>query len=61
MHISEHTVHGIPVIVRKYGKEASIKVVVFGGKDKTQILRRNEYGGTCLQDQERILKEIHCR
>lgn len=28
--------------------DISIKVVVFGGKDKTQIIRRNEYGGTCL-------------
>ncbi len=28
--------------------DISIKAVVFGGKDKTNILRRNEYGGTCL-------------
>lgn len=28
--------------------DISIKVVTFAGRDKTKILRRNEYGGTCL-------------
>lgn len=28
--------------------DISIKVVTFRGKDKTEILKRNEYGGTCL-------------
>jgi len=28
--------------------DISIKVVTFAGRDKTSILRRNEYGGTCL-------------
>lgn len=28
--------------------DISLKVVTFRGKDKTEILRRNEYGGTCL-------------
>lgn len=28
--------------------DISIKVVTFRGKDKTEMLRRNEYGGTCL-------------
>ena len=28
--------------------DISIKVVTFAGKDKTVIIKRNEYGGTCL-------------
>ena len=28
--------------------DISIKVVTFAGKDKTKIIKRNEYGGTCL-------------
>lgn len=28
--------------------DISIKVVTFAGKDKTNIIKRNEYGGTCL-------------
>ncbi|MBQ3783464.1 MAG: putative DNA binding domain-containing protein [Lachnospiraceae bacterium] len=28
--------------------DISIKVVTFAGKDKTNLIRRNEYGGTCL-------------
>lgn len=28
--------------------DISIKVVTFAGKDKTQLIKRNEYGGTCL-------------
>lgn len=28
--------------------DISIKVVTFAGKDKTELVKRNEYGGTCL-------------
>ena len=28
--------------------DISIKVVTFAGKDKTKLIKRNEYGGTCL-------------
>lgn len=28
--------------------DISIKVVTFAGKDKTELIKRNEYGGTCL-------------
>ncbi len=28
--------------------DISIKVVTFAGKDKTNLIKRNEYGGTCL-------------
>ncbi|WP_051533511.1 RNA-binding domain-containing protein [Anaerovibrio sp. RM50] len=28
--------------------DISIKVVTFAGKDKTDLIKRNEYGGTCL-------------
>lgn len=28
--------------------DISIKVVTFAGKDKTKLVKRNEYGGTCL-------------
>ena len=28
--------------------DISIKVVTFSGKDKTDLVKRNEYGGTCL-------------
>lgn len=40
--------HNLMAFLLADENDISIKVVTFAGKDKTNIVKRNEYGGTCI-------------